>query len=232
MAEKILVVDDELTLRETLQYNLQRQGYAVTLARTGPEALRLARETKPDLVVLDLMLPGMDGLEVCRILRRESQMPILMLTARTEEIDRVLGLELGADDYLTKPFSLRELMARIKALLRRAQANRTAGSAEAVDAPLVFGDLTIDPSRHQALRAGEPLELSPKEYDFLFFLARHRGQVLSREVILERVWGWDYDGGTRTIDVHVRWLRSKIEQDPAHPQRILTVRGAGYRFEG
>ncbi len=231
MGEKILVVDDELTLRETLQYHLQHQGYEVVLARTGPEALSLARETRPDLILLDLMLPGMDGLEVCRILRRESSVPILMLTARAEEIDRVVGLELGADDYLAKPFSLRELEARIKALLRRSRVSQQA-DAEAEDAPLRFDNLVIEPASHQVLLSGSILEMSPKEYDLLVFLARHRGQAISRQMILERVWGWDYDGGTRTIDVHIRWLRSKIEDDPANPRRIVTVRGSGYRFEG
>jgi len=231
MAETILAVDDELTLRETLEYNLKRQGYSVVLASTGLEALRLAREIHPDLVILDLALPGMDGLEVCRTLRRESQVPILMLTARSEEIDRVLGLELGADDYLTKPFSLRELMARVKALLRRAGMNQPA-DLQPIERPLVFGNLTVDTSRHQVLLDGNILELSPREYDLMVFFAHHRGQVLSRDVILERVWGWDYDGGTRTIDVHIRWLRNKIEIDPSNPQRIVTIRGAGYRFDG
>lgn len=231
MAERILVVDDELTLRETLQYNLQRQGYAVTTAATGPEALRLAREVKPDIILLDLALPGLDGLEVCKILRREMQTPILMLTARAEEIDRVLGLELGADDYLTKPFSLRELYARVKALLRRAQMSRSDMRGN-VDSPLVYGDLTVDVVRREVSLSGSVVALSPKEFELLLFLVRHKGQALSRELILERVWGWEYDGGTRTVDVHIRWLRSKLERDPSQPQRIVTVRGAGYRFEG
>jgi DNA-binding response OmpR family regulator len=232
MAEKVLVVEDERTLRETLQYNLVRQGYAVSLAATGPEGLRQAREVHPDIILLDIMLPGIDGLEVCRILRKEMQTPILMLTARAEEIDRVLGLELGADDYLTKPFSLRELMARVKALLRRSQIRQVAESGVDAAPTMAFDDLVIDQSRHEVQLKGQPLILRPKEYELLLFLARNRGQVLSRELILERVWSWEYAGGSRTVDVHIRWLREKIESDPAHPQRILTVRSAGYRFEG
>jgi DNA-binding response OmpR family regulator len=232
MAEKVLVVEDERTLRETLQYNLVRQGYAVSLAATGPEGLRQAREVHPDIILLDIMLPGIDGLEVCRILRKEMQTPILMLTARAEEIDRVLGLELGADDYLTKPFSLRELLARVKALLRRSQIRQVAESGVDAAPTMAFDDLVIDQSRHEVQLKGQPLILRPKEYELLLFLARNRGQVLSRELILERVWSWEYAGGSRTVDVHIRWLREKIELDPAHPQRILTVRSAGYRFEG
>jgi DNA-binding response OmpR family regulator len=181
------------------------------------------------------MLPGLDGFEVCRILRREMNVPILMLTARTDEVDKVVGLEVGADDYLTKPFSMRELMARVKALLRRVRLDREELAAEGEGASaghLVFGDLTVDQARHEILRQGEPLRLKPKEYDLLVFLACNQGIVLSRDLILERVWGWDYGGGSRTVDVHVRWLREKIEPDPANPTRIVTVRGVGYRFEG
>ena len=231
MLEKILVVDDEMSLRETLQYNLERQGYRVTTAATGLEALRLAREIKPDLILLDIMLPGIDGIEVCRILRREMQMPIIMVTARTEEVDRVVGLELGADDYISKPFSLRELMARVKAQLRRVKLSSSA-QVDSVKTPLASGDLTVDPVRHQVTLRGQVLELSPKEYELLAFLVQHPGQALTREAILERVWGWEYAGGTRTVDVHIRWLRTKIEVDPANPTRIVTVRNAGYRFEG
>ncbi|MBC7250391.1 MAG: response regulator transcription factor [Anaerolineae bacterium] len=233
--QKILVVEDDRTLLETLEYNLNRQGYQVLTVADGLAALQMARQERPDLIVLDVMLPGMDGFEVCRILRREITVPILMLTARDEEVDRVVGLELGADDYLTKPFSMRELLARIKALLRRVRLIREELVAENGVAPaerLTFDDLTIDLARCEVLREGMPLSLKPKEYDLLVFLARHRGQVLSRDLILERVWGWDYGGGSRTVDVHVRWLREKIEPDPAHPVRIVTVRGVGYRFEG
>jgi len=235
MSEKILVVEDEPTLVETLEYNLSHRDYEVFTAMDGREALAIAREEHPDLIVLDLMLPGMDGIEVCRVLRQEMSVPILMLTARDEEVDKVVGLEVGADDYMTKPFSMRELMARVKALLRRERLIREELSAEAQvidEQTLTFGDLTVDMSRREVKRAGEPLHLKPREYELLVFLARHRGMVLSRDLILERVWGWDYDGGSRTVDVHVHWLREKIEPDPKNPTRIVTVRGVGYRFEG
>jgi len=234
VGEKVLVVEDEPTLVETLEYNLTRQGYGVCTAADGLAALEVARRERPDLIVLDIMLPKLDGLEVCRILRQEMNVPILMLTARAEEVDRVVGLEVGADDYLTKPFSMRELLARVKALLRRVRLDRKELAVEEA-APaerLTFGDLVIDLTRREAQQGGEPLRLKPKEYDLLLFLARHRGAVLSRDLILERVWGWDFAGGTRTVDVHIRWLREKIEPDPAHPTRIVTVRGIGYRFEG
>jgi DNA-binding response OmpR family regulator len=233
---QILVVEDELSLRETLEYNLARQGYQVRTAAEGLTALDLARQQRPDLIVLDLMLPGLDGLEVCRILRQEMNVPIIMLTARTDEVDKVVGLELGADDYITKPFSMRELLARIKAALRRERLLRQEATAEpeleARPTTMTFGDLTLDLGRGEVRRAAEPVQLKPKEYDLLVFLARNRGMVLSRDLILQRVWGWDYIGASRTVDVHVRWLREKIETDPSKPQRIVTVRGMGYRFEG
>jgi DNA-binding response OmpR family regulator len=184
--------------------------------------------------VLDVMLPGLDGFEVCRVLRQEMSVPILMLTARDEEVDKVVGLEIGADDYITKPFSIRELLARVKAQLRRVRLTReeaTVAGGVVEGEKLTVGDLTIDLARHEALLGGEPLSLKPKEYELLVFLARNRGMVLSRDLILERVWGWDYGGGSRTVDVHVRWLREKIEPDPANPTRIVTVRGVGYRLE-
>jgi DNA-binding response OmpR family regulator len=232
---KILVVEDEPTLLDTLAYNLQRQGYVVITAVDGLQAIKLARSERPQLVILDLMLPGMDGFEVCRVLRQEMSMPILMLTARSDEVDKIVGLEVGADDYLTKPFSMRELMARVKALLRRERLIREELAAQEPlrpGKPMVFGDLVIDDSRREVLRNGQPLALKPKEYELLLFLARQKGIVLSRNLILDRVWGWDYDGGSRTVDVHVRWLREKIEVNPSNPQRIVTVRGIGYRFEG
>jgi DNA-binding response OmpR family regulator len=236
MAEKILVVEDEQTLQETLAYNLQRQGYEVEIAGDGLAALEAARRIKPDLILLDVMLPGIDGFEVCRIIRQEMTTPVLMLTAREDEIDRVVGLEVGADDYLTKPFSMRELLARVKALLRRVRLLREEYSATQ-DAPvatglLTFGGLVIDTVRREVRLEQTAIAVKPKEYELLLFLAQHRGQVLSREFILERVWGWDYIGDSRTVDVHIRWLREKIEIDPASPERIITVRGAGYRFEG
>ena len=239
MPEKILVVDDEVTLLETLSYNLKKQGYDVEMASDGPTALELARSNHPDLIVLDIMLPGMDGFEVCREIRKDMNTPVLMLTARDDEIDRVVGLEVGADDYLTKPFSMRELLARVKALLRRVRLIReelatVAPAAEPAMAQqvLAFGSLIMDLSRHEIRPEDQPLALKPKEYELLVYFAQHRGIVLSRDHILENVWGWDYTGDSRTVDVHIRWLREKIELDPSIPTRLVTVRGAGYRFEG
>lgn len=234
MAEKILVVEDEPTLLETLIYNLEREGYQVEGVSDGYVALKTAREQTPNLIVLDIMLPGIDGLEITRILRQEMTVPILMLTARDSEIDRVLGLEIGADDYLTKPFSMRELMARVKALLRRVRIDqeKTASDPGRGAEKLEFDNLTINLSRLEVILDNKILPLKPKEYELLLYLARHRGQVMSRDNILERVWGWDFGGGSRTVDVHVRWLREKIEKAPAKPVRIVTVRGVGYRFEG
>lgn len=235
MTHRVLVVEDEPTLLETLEYNLARQGYDVQTAADGQTALEMARQEPPSLIILDVMLPGLDGFEVCRILRQEMSVPILMLTARDEEIDKVVGLEIGADDYMTKPFSMRELLARVKAQLRRVRLTReeaTSADSRAVEEErITTGDLVIDLARHKVLRSDEPLSLKPKEYELLVFLARNRGMVLSRDLILERVWGWDYGGGSRTVDVHVRWLREKIEPDPAKPTRIITVRGVGYRLE-
>lgn len=233
--DRILVVEDDATLLDTLEYNLTAEGYKVLTAADGRTALQVARDEKPDLVLLDVMLPGLDGFEVCRILRREMNAPILMLTARADEVDRVVGLEVGADDYLTKPFSMRELLARVKALLRRVRLIReemAVEKAEAGSEPLRFGDLSIDLDRREVLWRNDTLHLKPKEYELLVFLARHRGMPLTRDLLLERVWGWDYGGGSRTVDVHVRWLREKIEADPGNPVRIVTVRGVGYRFEG
>lgn len=230
MAEKILVVEDEVALSETLVYNLERQGYEVVTAMDGNEALNLARTQKPDLIVLDLMLPGIGGLEITRILRKESSIPILILTAQGEEIDRVLGLELGADDYMPKPFSMRELLARVKAILRRIQLDQN-GNEDVSKDILVFDNLKIDDRKHEVYLDNSPLKLKPKEYDLLLYLCRHAGQVLTRSQILEQVWGWDFSGGTRTVDVHVRWLREKIEADSTNPTRIITVHGVGYRFD-
>lgn len=236
----VLVVEDEPSLVDTLEYNLTRQGYTVSIAGDGFTALELARTLRPDLIVLDVMLPGLDGFEICRILRQEMSTPILMLTARDDEIDKVVGLEVGADDYLTKPFSMRELLARVKAHLRRVRMIReemegeepTTDDRPTTAAVLSFGSLTIDPDRYEVVKDDAVLHLKPKEFELLHFLARNRGMALSRDLILERVWGWDFDGGSRTVDVHVRWLREKIETDPANPRRIVTVRSVGYRFEG
>ena len=235
MPEKILVVEDELSLRETLAYNLKKEGYAVETAGDGRAALEAARRFKPDLLVLDVMLPELDGFEVARTLRKEMTSAILMLTARDDEIDRVVGLEVGADDYLTKPFSMRELLARVKAQLRRTRMIREEVGKTGEAAPherLIFGSLVIDQTRREVILGESPLQLKPKEYELLLFLAQHRGQMLSREFILERVWGWDFVGDSRTVDVHVRWLRQKIEVNASRPERIVTVRGGGYRFEG
>lgn len=231
----ILVVEDDTTLRETLAYNLKREEYTVLTVGDGRLALEMARKTHPDLVLLDLMLPGIDGFEVCRILRQEMNIPILILTARDDEIDRVIGLEIGADDYITKPFSMRELMARVKAHLRRERLIRQeVDSEQTVQSRevLTFGNLIIDAVRREVLSDGKPLAFKPKEFDLLLFLAEHHRQALSRQFLLERVWGWDFAGGTRTVDVHVHWLREKIEDNPSKPTRIITVRGSGYRFEG
>ncbi len=234
MKQKILIVEDEPALRETLEYNLSRQGYAVISASDGKAALETARRSRPNLIVLDIMLPYLDGFEVCRILRQEMNVPILMLTARDSEIDRVVGLEMGADDYLTKPFSMRELQARVKALLRRVRLDKE--DAESTPAPRAkiyrFGNLRLDVSRREVYLNEKPIRLKPKEFDLLLYLAQHKGQVLSRDRLLEHVWGWDFKGSSRTVDVHIRWLREKIEPVPARPTRLVTVRGAGYRFEG
>ncbi len=227
---KILLVDDEQLILDTLHYNLARAGYEVLQARDGEAGLKSFRDTSPDLVLLDLMLPRIDGLEVCRTIRQESVVPIMILTAKDEETDRVLGLELGADDYVTKPFSIRELLARVKALLRRAEISVFDDPSRA-EMPLIAGDLEVDPARHQVTRAGSLIHLKPKEFDLLVFLMQHRGQALSRDRLLEQVWGFSYGGGSRTVDVHVRWLREKVEADPTAPQLIETVRGLGYRFK-
>lgn len=235
MAEKILVVDDELSLQEALTYSLEKEGYLVSVAGDGLTALEIARANPPDLVILDVMLPGIDGFEVCRILRQESNMPVLMLTARDDEIDRVVGLEVGADDYLPKPFSMRELIARVKALLRRVRMIREEVSAANQDEAFVvmtFGNMEIDLGRRELRVDGKAIPCKPREFDLLTFLGQHRGRVLSRELILDRVWGWGFVGDSRTLDVHIRWLRKKIEVNPDNPVRIITVRGTGYRFEG
>lgn len=235
MPEKILVVEDEIALQDTLAYSLKKEGYLIETVGDGRSALEAARRFKPDLIVLDIMLPEMDGFEVARTLRKEMITAILMLTARDDEIDRVVGLEVGADDYMTKPFSMRELIARVKAQLRRTRLLReelgksVEPSAHEV---LAFDNLVINLTRREVILNDSPIQLKPKEYELLLFLAEHRRQMLSREFILERVWGWDYIGDSRTVDVHVRWLRQKIEENSSEPKRIVTVRGGGYRFEG
>ncbi|CAA9581470.1 MAG: Phosphate regulon transcriptional regulatory protein PhoB (SphR) [uncultured Thermomicrobiales bacterium] len=245
----ILIVDDEPIVRETVAINLRREGLKVVFASDGLEAIETARSANPDVVVLDIMLPGMDGFEVCRTIREESTVPIILLSARGEEIDRVVGLELGADDFLVKPFAMRELVARVRAMLRRAKmvtaagepASATVEPARRPGAPVAgraqldsgrieSGDVAIDVPRRRASVAGEMLDLKPKEFDLLAYFVRQPEIVLTREALLREVWGYAYHVDTRTVDVHVRWLRQKIEDDPAQPRRIVTVRGHGYRF--
>ena len=227
----VLVVEDEENLLEALRYNLEREGYAVQTAIDGEQALAAAQDSSPDLVILDVMLPRLDGFEVCRILRRRGDVPILMLTARGEEIDRVVGLELGADDYVTKPFSVRELMARARNLLRRSR-RAAADDGAAQHKVLRSGNLEIDSVSHTARLNGAPLELKPREFDLLALLAQNKARAFTRDQILERLWGYDYYGDSRTVDVHIRWLREKIEPEPSKPVRIITIRGVGYRFDG
>lgn len=236
MNDKILVVEDEISLQETLSYNLRHEGYQVEIAGDGVDGLRLAKEFHPDLVLLDVMLPRMDGFEVCKNLRADMDMPILMLTARADEIDRVVGLEIGADDYIVKPFSMRELMARIKTRLRLYHQlvdsrNKTEKISFIRSDLIEAGDLVLDIKRHEVRKNKLPLQLKPKEFDLLCYLIENSDRAVSRQRILEEVWGWDYIGDSRTVDVHVRWLRSKIEDDPSKPNKILTVPGVGYRFE-
>jgi two-component system alkaline phosphatase synthesis response regulator PhoP len=242
VARKILVVDDEAILLETIAYNLEQSGYRVITAADGYSTLEAARRETPDLIILDIMLPGIDGLEVCRQLRRENATattPILMLTAKGEEIDKVVGLEVGADDYVTKPFGRRELLARVRALLRRvdypaAATNNPAAEPQEPPRPsnreLVAGPLRIDLAGRRVNCRGQDLELQPKQFELLTYLVRNRGTVLTRDQLLHNVWGYDYVGDTRTVDVHVRWLREKVEEDPANPKLIQTVRGVGYVF--
>jgi len=227
MARTILVVDDEPTLRETLVDALESDGFRVVAAADGREALVRFRAERPDLILLDLMLPELSGVEVCRIIRAESGVPIVMLTAKDSELDKVVGLELGADDYVTKPFSLRELSARVRAQLRRSD---QAATVEAAPAMVDLGDVQVDLGGHRILRDGDVLPVKPKAFELLAFLIRHPGQAFTRDQLLEKVWGYDYAGETRTVDVHVHWLRSQIEIDPGHPAFIHTVRGVGYVF--
>jgi DNA-binding response OmpR family regulator len=222
-------VEDEEALLFTIAHNLKREGYAVLTATRGDDGLRMAREARPDLIVLDVMLPGVDGMQVCRLLRRDTEVPIIMLTALAGEGDRVAGLDIGADDYMAKPFGMRELLARVRALLRR-----SGRQVELVPtpAPAVAGDLAVDRQRREVMRGGAQLRLKPKEFELLLFFIEHPGRVFSREQILDAVWGDDYAGGPRTVDVHVRWLRQKVEDDPSTPTRLRTVWGSGYMFGG
>jgi DNA-binding response OmpR family regulator len=227
MARTILVVDDETTLRETLVEALELEGYRAIPAADGREALIRFRADQPDLVLLDLMLPELSGVEVCRIMRAESPVPIIMLTARDGEVDKVVGLELGADDYVTKPFSLRELTARIRAIFRRAE---QLAATQALPPLVDVGRVQVDLAGHRVLRDGQVVPLKPKAFELLAFLVRNPGQVFTRDQLLEKVWGYDYAGESRTVDVHVHWLRAELEDDPAAPELLQTVRGVGYVF--
>ncbi len=224
----ILVIEDEPDVAQPLLFGLQSEGFKTLHADQGLPGLALARELQPDLVLLDVRLPDTDGFSICRTLRAESSTPIIMLTARGQEMDRVMGLELGADDYIVKPFSFRELLARVRALLRRRQLDRGANPAAADR--LVTGDLVLDRTARQVWKAGELVDLSPREFGLLLALMEHSGQALSRQELLDRVWGEEWVGDPRTLDVHVRWLREKIEPDAGSPSYIQTVRGHGYRF--
>ena len=238
MQRTILVVEDEPILRDTIVYNLRAEGYEVLTAGDGATALDTAQRSHPDLVLLDLMLPVLDGLEVCRQLRQRQEttgVPILMLTARADETDKVVGLEMGADDYVTKPFSWRELRARVRALLRRAEP-RSSGALSAGQREesrlLSAEDLRVDLDRREVLKGERLIEMPARLFDLLVYIMRHRGMVLTRDRLLEHVWGYDFAGDTRTVDVHIRWLREKVEEDPANPVLVQTVRGVGYRFKG
>ncbi len=226
--ELIFTVEDELHIQQLIKYNLESNGYRVVAFETGESLLKESKSTIPDLFILDIMLPGIDGLEVCRQLRqdiRTKNVPIIILTAKNEEFDKVLGLELGADDYITKPFSVRELIARVKALFRR-----LSSSADKNSELLMHGDITIDCTRREVYKDGELLEMPLKEFELLKLLILNKGKVLSRELLLEKIWGFDYYGETRTVDVHIRYLRQKIENDDSNPVFIETIRGIGYRF--
>ncbi len=223
--KKILLVDDEAAIVHSLRYNLEKNGYAVTTAGDGRTAVALAQSEHPDLVVLDIMLPVLDGIEACKEIRKTSAVPIIMLTAKDQEFDKVLALELGADDYVTKPFSLGEIMARIKARLRRVDVD-----AEGRDESISAGGITIDPSRQRVVVRGREVQLAPKEFKLLHVLMEHRGRIVTRQMLLEKVWGYDFEGEHQTISVHVRWLREKIEVDANNPRHIITVRSRGYMF--
>ncbi len=223
--KSILIVEDDETLQKTLAYNLEREGYAVFMASDGQTALKVARLYTYDLIILDIMLPELDGLSVCRILRRELDVPIIILSARSSEVDKIVGLDSGANDYITKPFSLGELLARVRVALRRKPHSN-------IVEYLTSGDLSLDLVARRAYKEQKELDLSFKEFDLLAELIRSRGTVLSRGLLLTKVWGYDYYGESRTVDVHIRWLREKIEVDPSTPKRIITIRSLGYRFEG
>ncbi len=223
---KILIVDDEPNILETVELRLRKDGYSTFTAASAEEGMRLFRLVRPDLVLLDVMLPKQSGYDMCRTIRRDSHVPVIFLTARGGEDDRVTGLEIGGDDYMVKPFSLSELSARVRSVLRRS------GSSIRTLEIVETGNLVINPRTHEATMDGKPVALSPKEFALLYFLAQNPGQVFSRETLLDRVWGADAYVSSRTVDVHIRWLRERVELDPAHPERIITIRGVGYKFQG
>ena len=227
-SEKILIIEDEENILEAVKYTLTQEGYDVFTSVDGEDGLEKAQEIKPDLVLLDVMLPKMDGFEVCRILRKDLEMPVFMISAKAEEIDRVVGLEIGADDYITKPFSMRELVVRVRNSLRRSALNRQVDDLEI----LKFGELEIHLTSHMAIVAGEEVSMKPKEFDLLYLLASNKGRAFTRDQILQRLWDHEYIGDVRTVDVHVRWIREKIEINPSRPEKLVTIRGVGYRFDG
>ena len=229
--QTVLVVEDEENLLEAVRYSLDREGFRVVGVGDGESAVEEARTGNPDLIILDIMLPILDGMEVCRMIRRESQTPIIMLTAKGEEIDRVVGLELGADDYVAKPFSMRELIARVRALLRRSNLARGPAAQSMPPETVKSGDLELDLAAHTVYLRNQPLDLKPREFDLLSLLMTNRGRAFTRDQILERLWGYDFIGDNRTVDVHIRWLREKIEVESGSPKRIITIRGVGYRFQ-
>jgi DNA-binding response OmpR family regulator len=225
--KRILIVDDESAILQTLRFNLERNGYAVATAGDGRTAIALAASERPDLIIMDIMLPVLDGIEACKEIRKTSGVPIIMLTARDQEIDKVLALELGADDYVTKPFSLHEFLARVKARLRRQTTGEGSSRSEAIS----VGDIVLDPSRQSLMVRSRTVSLAPKEFSLLHVLMENRGRVVTRQTLLDKVWGYDFEGEHQTISVHVRWLREKIEADPNNPQHIITVRSRGYMFK-
>lgn len=228
MVKKILVVDDEKPISDIVKFNLTNEGYDVVTAFDGEEALQQVEAEHPDLILLDLMLPKIDGLEVARQVRKKYNMPIIMVTAKDSEIDKVLGLELGADDYVTKPFSNRELIARVKANLRRQDSIAIKNEDNEASNDIKIGDLVIKPDAYTVTKRGEMIELTHREFELLYYLAQHLGQVMTRETLLQTVWGYDYFGDVRTVDVTMRRLREKVEDDPSHPQWLITRRGVGY----
>ena len=227
---KILVVEDEENIREAVVYSLSQEGFDVYSANDGEEGLNKAKSLNPDLVLLDVMLPKLDGFEVCRMIKKDLDLPVFMLSAKGEEIDRVVGLELGADDYITKPFSMRELVVRIRNMLKRS--SNLSSSTLSDDELIIIGNLSIDTKSHRVKIDNQEINLKPREFELLYLLASNQGKALSRHQILEKLWGHRYIGDIRTVDVHVRWIREKIEDDPSSPSRLVTIRGIGYRFDG